>query len=54
MTEPSAGTHDSPVPGVHELLPGGSQKDENRPAYHRAALAGSTLLWRRPEALSGA
>ena len=36
------------------MLPGGIQKDEDCPAYHRAALAGSTLLWHRPEALSGA
>ena len=45
--------HGDPAPCV-ELLPGGSRKDDNCPAYHRAALAGSTLLWRRPEALSGA
>jgi len=44
--------HGDPAPCV-ELLPGGSRKDDNCPAYHRAALAGSTLLWRRPEALSG-
>jgi len=34
--------HGDPAPCV-ELLPSG-----DCPAYHRAALAGSTLLWRRP------
>jgi hypothetical protein len=34
--------HGDPAPCV-ELLPAG-----DCPAYHRAALAGSTLLWRRP------
>ena len=38
--------HGDPAPCV-ELLPAG-----DCPAYHRAALAGSTLLWRRPP-LSG-
>jgi hypothetical protein len=36
--------HGDPAPCV-EVLPAGDP-----PAYHRAALAGSTLLWRRPEA----
>jgi hypothetical protein len=40
--------HGDPAPCV-ELLPAGDS-----PAYHRAALAGSTLLWRRPEAHAGA
>ena len=38
--------HGDPAPCV-EVLPAGDP-----PAYHRAALAGSTLLWRRPEAAS--
>jgi hypothetical protein len=36
--------HGDPAPCV-EVLPAGDP-----PAYHRAALAGSTLLWRHPEA----
>ena len=36
--------HGDPAPCV-EVLPAGDP-----PAYHRAALAGSTLLWRRTEA----
>jgi len=38
--------HGDTAPCV-EVLPAGDP-----PAYHRAALAGSTLLWRRPEAAS--
>ena len=38
--------HGDPAPCV-EVLPAGDP-----PAYHRAALAGSTLLWRRPEVTS--
>ena len=38
--------HGDPAPCV-EVLPAGEP-----PAYHRAALAGSTLLWRRPEVAS--
>ena len=38
--------HGDPAPCV-EVLPAGDP-----PAYHRAALAGSTLLWRRPEVAS--
>ena len=40
--------HGDPAPCV-EVLPAGDP-----PAYHRAALAGSTLLWRRPEVPTGA
>jgi hypothetical protein len=38
--------HGDPAPCV-EVLPAGDP-----PAYHRAALASSTLLWRRPETTS--
>jgi hypothetical protein len=39
--------HGDPTPCV-EVLPSGDP-----PPYHRAALAGSTLLWRRPVATGG-
>jgi hypothetical protein len=46
--------HGDPTPSV-EVLPGGGARAgalgtpaAEPPAYHRAALAGSTLLWRRP------
>jgi hypothetical protein len=42
--------HGDPAPCVEVLPPDGV---DDPPAYHRAALAGSTLLWRRPPLPSG-